>query len=159
MQLKHGALCIAALPTVSVFAQETNSPAVTNARVISVKIWHIGGLCGGSGYCDSSTMIKPSFIMSELTDSPNPKKFPNRRVKRSITKGEWGKLQRAIDSKSLKSLPAEHCDATIDVPCSGVKIQFSDSSEVNVIYDGMYPPVRISELLKQIPNNPISLSP
>jgi len=159
MRLKHGALCIAALATGSVLAQQTSPPAVTSARVILVKIWHTGGLCGGSGYCDSSTTIKPQLIISDLTDSPNPKKFPNRRAKRAITKREWDNLQRTIDSQSLKRLPEERCYAATDLPCSGVKIQFSDSSEINVIYDGLHPPAPISELLKHIPNNPIYFAP
>src|SRR5512140_1191070 len=71
----------------SVFARDAIRPArpAAGARVISVRLVNTGGMCGGDGYCTQITTIDRSFVLLELKDAPNKKKFPNSKIKRGIT--------------------------------------------------------------------------
>jgi len=137
----------------SVFAQDATRPPTlaANARLVRVRVGSTGGMCGGFGYCDNLTTVEPSFVVSQLTDAPNKKKFPDVKAKRAITKREWGNLQRAIDTKALTALPQSVCHAAIDLPCSWVEVESGDGAKITVFYDSMNPPAPVAALLRQIP--------
>src|SRR5690349_14409299 len=109
----------------SVFAQDATRPTIlaASARLLRVRIGHSGGMCGGFGYCTERTTVDRSFVVRELKDAPDNKKFPDVKARRATTKREWENLQRAIDTKSLTTAPQTVCQAHIDLPCSWVEVE------------------------------------
>lgn len=154
MRWKAWALSVAGLAATIVSAQKIADPlsSSTAAHVIRVRIAHTGGFCGG-GYCSSSTTVEPSFIISELTDSSDEKKWPDKKGRRSITKQEWENLRRAIDTKALASLPQRVCH--LDLPCTWAVIEFSDGTKISVSYYETGPPAPIAALLRALPSDPV----
>lgn len=114
------------------------------ARVVRVQMGHVCGWCGGPGYRTDLTTVERSFILREMADAGNPKKFPKRKQRRAISKREWESLVRSIDVRALKAVPQDGtCRPCIDQPDSWVEIEYSDGSKLSVHYDwfpGKAPP-------------------
>jgi hypothetical protein len=159
--LSIGVLSIGVLSAGSAVAQKAQQPAspAADARVVRVQIGHTSGMCGGNSYCSNLTTVTPSFIIAELSDAPDKKKWPDKKAKRAITKQEWGNLRRAIDTKALMDLPPEVCYATIDLPCSWVAVEFSDGTKINVLYDPTHPPAPVAAVLGKTPGVQITFGP
>ncbi len=99
------------------------------------------------------TAVEPLFVFTESKDAPDKKKLPDRKTKRAITKQDWESLQRAIDAKALKALPQPTGSLPcIDLPVSGVTVEYSDGSKISVSYDDMNPPAPIAALLHKVPS-------
>jgi hypothetical protein len=150
---------IVSLTIGSVFAQDATGPTIpaANARLVRVRIGHSGGMCGGFGYCTELTTVDRSFVVRELKDAPNKKKFPDVKAKRATTKREWENLQRAIDTKSLTTAPQTVCQAIIDLPCSWVEVEFRDGTKIGIFYGSTNPPAPVTALLQKIPSVAITL--
>ena len=150
---------VVTLTIASVFAQDAARPTVpaANARLVRVQIGHSRGMCGGSGYCTERTTVDRSFVVRELMDAPNRKKFPNVKAKRTTTQREWENLQRAIDTKSLATAPQTVCYAVVDQPCSWVEMEFHDGTKTGIFYDSTNPPAPVAALLRKIPSVAIAL--
>jgi len=134
------------MAAINVFAQ-TSAPAhdaAGEARVVRVQMGHICGWCGGPGYRTDLTTVERSFILREMADAGNTKKFPRRKEKRAISKREWETLVRSVDTKALKAVPQDGtCRPCVDQPDSWVEIDYSDGSRLSVHYDwypGKAPP-------------------
>ena len=149
------ALCALILLTANAFAQ--SAPATTQPpSVIRVRVVYTAAGTGGEGYQTSLTTVEPTFVVSELKDSPYPKKWPNRKQRRSLRKGEWKKLERAIDLKVLVAVPSQTCYGFIDVydSCSTIEIDLADGKQMRIVFDDRKVPGPIGAVLKNIPNTP-----
>ena len=160
MLLVRTLFCFVCLEIGSAFAQNSpqRSPMPAEVHVISVELGHSSGLCGGSGYCSSETVVRPFYVLNKLMDSTDNKKFPNQTVRRSITHREWKVLTAAIDPKSL-TLSGIACHPEVDEPCSWVRVKFNDNSQISVFYNNAQPPAPISKLLRYIPSTLVNLRP
>jgi hypothetical protein len=104
------------------------------ARVVRVQTISGGGM-GCYMYCTSMTTVDSSSVVEELLDSPDKKKYPNRKEKRAITKREWSDLVHSIDAKAVRAVPQEGgCGPCIDLPESFLTIEYSDGSKISVSY-------------------------
>lgn len=153
---------VVVVTTGNVFAQEASPPTrpAVDARVVRVRIENVGGMCGGFGYCSSSTTVDPTFMVSELKNSTDKKRLPDTKTKRPITKKEWEELRCSIDAKALKALPQpKTCRPCIDLPDTAVSVEYSDGTRIGVSYDPTNPPPPVAALLRKIPTNQVSLKP
>lgn len=130
--------CFILVAAVSVLAQAnaTAHDASTEPRVVRVQMGYVCGWCGGPGYRTDLTTVEPSFILKDMGDAENPKKHPNRRERRAISKREWETLVHSIDLKAFKALPQDdRCRPCADEPDSWIEIDFSGGSRLPVHYD------------------------
>lgn len=113
-------------------------------QVVRVQMGYVCGWCGGAGYRTDLITVERSFILREMADAENPKKFPRRRPRRAISKQEWQALVRSIDVKELTAVPQDGiCRPCIDQADAWVEIDYSDGSRLSVHYDwypGKAPP-------------------
>jgi hypothetical protein len=140
-------LVIGSLPAQDATRQAVPAP---DAHVIRVHLGDGGGMYCCPGYCTSLTTVDPSFIIRELSNSSCPKKFPSRKQKQRITRKDWERVERAIDSKSLAATPQVQCYAIIDLPCSSAQVEFSDGTKIEISYDNMKPAPAVAALLRSI---------
>ena len=140
-------LVIGSLP-----AQDATRPAVPapDAHSIRVHLGESGGMYCCPGYCSSLTTVEPSVILREWSNSSCSNKFPSRKEKQRITRKDWERVERAIDSKSLAAAPQVQCEAIIDLPCSWAEVEFSDGTKLELSYDKMKPPPAVAALLRSI---------
>ena len=105
--------------TLSAFAQraDTASGLSAEARVVRLEMGHVCGLCGGPGYRTSLTIVERSFVLREMMDSGDPKKYPNRKERHAITKREWEALLQSIDL--TRSRPCRRMGAAVRVSICG----------------------------------------
>ena len=130
--------CLFLVVATNVFAQVAAPTHESSAevRVVRVQMGYICGWCGGAGYRSDLTTVERSFIVREMADAEDPKKFPRRKERRTISKREWETLVRSIDAKALRAVPQDGiCRPCIDQPDSWVEIAYSDGSKVSVHYD------------------------
>lgn len=145
--------------TLSAFAQraDTASGLSAEARVVRLEMGHVCGLCGGPGYRTSLTTVERSFVLREMMDSGDLKKYPNRKERHAITKREWEALLQSIDINALKAVPQDgSCRPCIDLPDSWVVVEYSDGSKIPVHYDPTSEPAAVKGL--KLPDFPIMVN-
>ena len=120
------------------------------AHLVRVKIGDSGGMCGGPGYCATLTTVEPFFIISESTNSRDKNDFPDRKTKTEIAKGDWQNLERAVDAKALVSAQQAVCKGMLDLPCSWLEVEFSDSTRIDFSYDPTDVAAPVAAVLRQV---------
>ena len=142
--------------TLSAFAQraDTASGLSAEARVVRLEMGHVCGLCGGPGYRTSLTTVERSFVLREMMDSGDLKKYPNRKERHAITKREWEALLQSIDINALKAVPQDgSCRPCIDLRESWIVVEYSDNSKISIKYAPTDEPAPVKAL--KFPDSPM----
>ena len=131
-------------------AQQAPQPAPSpNAYLVRVRTGSYAGMC--IGYCDHETVIEPGSIRSVSRSFSEKKKYPEVKMKASITKKDWDELKNFLDAKVLAAFSGRiGCPGCVDEMVEWVEVEFSDGTKKAVAYNEGNAPPLIEALLQKI---------
>jgi hypothetical protein len=141
---------VVALMAGTLNAQQAPQPDQSpNAYLVRVRTGSYAGMC--IGYCDHETVIEPGSIRSVSRSFSEKKKYPEVKMKTSITKKDWDELKNFLDAKVLAAFSGRiGCPGCVDEMVEWVEVEFSDGTKKSVAYnEGSAPPL-IEALLQKI---------
>lgn len=120
-----------------------------DAHLVRVRTGSYAGMC--IGYCDHETVIEPGLIRSVSRSFSEKKKYPEVKMKYSITKKDWDELKNFLDAKVLAAFSGRiGCPGCVDEMVEWVEIEFSDGTKKSVAYNEGNAPPLIEALLQKI---------
>jgi len=141
---------VAGLMAGTLTAQQAPQPAPSpNAYLVRVRTGSYAGMC--IGYCDHETVIEPGSIRSVSRSFSEKKKYPEVKMKTSITKKDWDELKNFLDAKVLAAFSGRiGCPGCVDEMVEWVEVEFSDGTKKSVAYNEGNSPPLIAALLQKI---------
>ena len=140
---------VAGLMAGTLSAQQAPQPDPSpDAHLVRIRTGSYAGMC--IGYCDSETIIEPGSMRSVSRSFSGKRKYPEMKMKRSITKSDWDDLQHFLDAKVLGAFIGRiGCPGCADEMVEWVEVEFSDGTKKSVSYnEGSAPPL-VAELLQR----------
>jgi hypothetical protein len=130
--------------------QQTPQPDPSpDAHLVRIRTGSYAGMC--MGYCDRETIIEPGTMRSISRSFSEKKKYPEMKMKSSITKKDWDELQHFVDAKVLAAFSGSiGCPGCVDEMVEWVEVEFSDGIKKSVAYNAGNAPPQIAALLQKI---------
>jgi hypothetical protein len=120
-----------------------------DAHLVRVRTGSYAGMC--IGYCDHETIIEPGSVRSVSRSFSEKKKYPEVKMKASITKKDWDELKNFLDAKVLAAFSGRiGCPGCVDEMVEWVEVEFSDGTKKSVAYNEGNSPPLIEALLQKI---------
>jgi hypothetical protein len=121
----------------------------SDAHLVRIRTGSYAGMC--IGYCDQETIIEPGSMRSISRSFSEKKKYPEVKMKNSITKKDWDELKNFLDARVLAAFSGRiGCPGCVDERVEWVEIEFSDGTKKAVAYNGGNAPPPIAALLQKI---------
>jgi hypothetical protein len=129
--------------------QAPQSDPPPNAHLVRVRTGSYAGMC--IGYCDQETIIEPGSMRSISRPFSEKKKYPEVKMKYSITKKDCDELKNFLDAKVLAAFSGGiGCPGCVDERVEWVEVEFSDGTRKVVSYNEGNAPPLIAALLQKI---------
>ena len=120
-----------------------------NAHLVSIRTGSYAGMC--IGYCDHEKVIEPGSMRSIGRSFSEKKKYPEVKMKNSITKKDWDELKNFFDAKVLAAFSGGiGFPGCVDEMVEWVEVEFSDGEKRGVAYNEGNAPPLIAALLQKI---------
>ena len=131
-------------------AQQVPQPDPSpDAHLVRVRTGSYAGMC--MGWCDQETIIEPGSMRSVSRAFSEKKKYPEVKMKASITKKDWDELKNFLDAKVLAAFSGRiGCPGCVDEMVEWVEVEFSDGTKKSVAYNEGNSPPLIAALLQKI---------
>jgi hypothetical protein len=121
----------------------------SDAHLVRVRTGSYAGMC--IGYCDHETVIEPGLMRSVSRSFSEKKKYPEVKMKASITKKDWDELKNFLDAKVLAAFSGRiGCPGCVDEMVEWVEVEFSDGTKKAIAYNEGNAPPLIAALLQKI---------
>jgi hypothetical protein len=119
------------------------------AHLVRIRTGSYAGMC--IGYCDQETVIEPGSMRSVSRVFSEKKKYPEVKMKYSITRKDWDELRNFLDAKVLAAFIGRiGCPGCVDEMVEWVEVEFSDGTKKSVAYNEGNAPPLIEALLQKI---------
>ena len=121
----------------------------SDAHLVRIRTGSYAGMC--IGYCDQETIIEPGSMRSISRSFSEKKKYPEVKMKNSITKKDWDELKNFLDARVLAAFSGRiGCPGCVDEMVEWVEVEFSDGTKKAVAYNEGNAPPPIAALLQKI---------
>jgi hypothetical protein len=131
-------------------AQQAPQPDPSpDAHLVRIRTGSYAGMC--MGYCDQETILEPGSMRSVSRAFSEKKKYPEVKMKSTITKKDWDDLRNFLNAKVLAAFNGRiGCPGCADEMVEWVEVEFSDGTKKAVAYNAGNAPPLISLLLQKI---------
>jgi hypothetical protein len=138
--------------TADVSAQHDCSPSqqlLARPHVVSIRDATSSGMC--YGYCSAEIRIKGRSVWFFKRVNENRDRYPERKIKRTISQEEWEGLLKLVDKDALLAVPDRiGCPGCADEIIEWTKVGFSDGTKKSVTYNFGQAPQPIALLSQRI---------